>query len=62
MYRTRFTLFPLAVAIVVTYCGLGLIKTALVLNGTVGEFMAGLFLILVGVWMAFSVIHRGSLR
>lgn len=61
-YRTRFTLIPLAVAVVLAYCGLGLLKTAILLDGTPADAAGGIFLILVGAWMVFAILRRGVIR
>jgi putative Mn2+ efflux pump MntP len=60
MFRSR--LMPLGVAIILAYCGVGLIKTAVLLGGTAGEFAGGVFLIIVGVWMVFATLTRSVLR
>lgn len=54
----RSSLIPLGVSVIIAYCGVGLIKTALLIGGTVGEFACGALLILVGAWMAFSILFR----
>jgi len=60
MFRSK--LMPLGVALIIAYCGVGLIKTTLLLGGTAGEFSVGVLLILVGVWMVFATLTRRVLR
>lgn len=54
----RSALMPLGVSVILAYCGLGLIKTALFFDGTAGEFAGGVMLMLVGAWMAFAILFR----
>jgi len=54
----RSSLIPLGVAVIIAYCGLAMIKMALLFGGTLGEFSCGVLLILVSAWMAFAILFR----
>ena len=60
MFRSR--LMPLGVAVILAYCGVGLIKTTLLLGGTAGEFAGGGLLSLGARWMGFATLHRRAFR
>jgi hypothetical protein len=58
----RYKLIPMGVAVILAYCGVGLIKFAMLMNGTAGDFAGGVFLILIAIWMAFALLRRGAIR